>query len=292
MANVKLSIIAPSGAVVPLASNVGEPGPYRVLFGTTGFGIPKATVSTTESAGDGRRIGNVRVSGRIVTLAVDVTGTSRADTEAKLNTLADAISYADGKPLPRLRATYPNGTAREVEFLHIGGGEEGFVDDELSVSLILTLDCPDPYWTSVEYTSFVVQQTNPEVGFLESLPNAYLLPSDAFGQIVVNNPGRVDSWIDWELQGPFTRVDVTNASGRGWEFEADVDEGETIFIRKTPAGIEVVDQTGATRFASIGDVPQFFRIPAGQSQFTVAVQGANAATKAIGRYKPRHRLVF
>jgi hypothetical protein len=136
-----------------------------------------------------------------------------------------------------------------------------------------------------------VQQTAASVGFLESLPNVYLLPSNAFGEVNVTNPGRVESWIDWELIGPFTRVEVDNGEA-GWAFEANVPEGETIYVRKTAAGIEVVDRTGADRFGDVDDVPQFFRLPAGQSVLTVNIVGATTATKAIGRYKPRYRLVF
>jgi hypothetical protein len=291
MADVRFSIISPLGHELQLATSVGTASDFRVMLGTTGFGLPTPLVSTVDSAGDGRRVGNVRVSGRTVTLAIEVHGDSRAETEENLNVLADHVSYIDGKPFPRFRATYPNGTAREVEFLHIGGGVETFEDDETVASWVLTLDCPDPYWTAVEYESFSVQQTAATKGFLESLPNVYLLPTDAFGAVDVTNPGRVESWIDWELKGPFTRVEVNGPDG-DWAFEAPVPEGSTIYVRKTAAGIEVVDETGANRFADVDDVPQFFRLPAGASQLTVDITGATTATKAIGRYKPRYRLVF
>jgi hypothetical protein len=286
-----MSLISPLGEELRLATNVGTPGDFRVMDGTTGFGIPAPTITTSESAGDGRRVGNVRVSGRIITLAVDVLGTNRTTTETNLNRLADAISYVDGKPLPRLRVTYDNGAAREVEFLHIQGGAESFADDEKSASWILTLDCPDPYLTDTAYDSFTVQQTATPTGFLESLPRVYLMPSNAAGVVTLTNHGRVESWIDWELQGPFTKVTVSTDAG-GWEFEDDVLDGETIFVRKTPAGIEVVDNLGDNRFGSIGDVPTFFRMPAGQSEITVSVLGADESTKVIGRFKPRYRLVF
>jgi hypothetical protein len=291
MTGVRLSIVAPSGAVIPLVTTVDEVGSFRVLSGTTGLGLPTPTNSLTDSAGDGRRAGNVRVSGRTIVLSVEVHGTDREATEANLNALADAISVTPNKPLPRLRATYPDGSAREIEFLHNGGGLETHTDEGPTVvPWILTLDCPDAYWTAVDYSSFTVQQTATSTGFLESLPEVYLLPSDAFGVVTITNPGRVESWIDWELQGPFTRVDVSTDSG-GWSFIDTVAEGTTIFIRKTAAGIEVVDQTGANRYSSISDVPIFFRLPAGASSLTVSLTGATTASKVIGRYKPRYRLV-
>ena len=291
MRNIGMSIISPLGTELPLATNAKDPGDFHVMLGTNGFGLPTPVVTSTDSAGDGRRIGNVRVAGRTVILPIDVQGGSRAETEDHLNALADAISYVDGKPLPRLRAYYASGEAREVEFLHVGGGTESFDDDENAVSWILTLDCPDPYWTSVEYSSFVVQQNIAPTGFLESLPNVYLLPSNAFGDLTVTNPGRVDSWIDWELHGPFTQVGATSDLG-SWTFTDSVDEGQTIFVQKTPTGIEVVDETGANRYDAVDDVPVFFRLPAGSNRLAVSVLGANTATKVVGRFRPRHRLVF
>ncbi len=292
MAHVALSLIAPSGAELPLASDPWAPGAYRVMDGTAGLGLPVSSPSFTESAGEGRRLGNVRTSGRLITLALGIFTNGRDETDAALDELADAIGYVDGKPLPRLRARYPDGSAREIEFVHTGGGTEGLTNlGEDITRPVLTLDCPDAYWTAVDYTEFVVKQIDDGVTFLENLPEVYLQTSDAFGDLTVINPGKVSSWLDWELRGPFTRVEA-NRGTDSWAFEAPLLEGEVVYITKTAAGIEVVDGTGTSRYTSIADVPRFFQVPPGASAITVEVTGTSPATKVVGRWRPRFKKVF
>src|SRR5690606_36983789 len=97
-----------------------------------------------------------------------------------------------------------------------GGGQEGLTSaGEGVATMALTLDCPDAYWTSTNYQTFIVSQTGDATTFLETLPEVYLQPSDTFGAVRVNNPGRVPSWVDFELRGPFTRVEVSK-DGEGW----------------------------------------------------------------------------
>lgn len=292
MAQVALSLIAPTGVELPLASDPWAPGAYRVMDGTAGLGLPVSSPSFTESAGEGRRLGNVRTSGRLITLALGIFTNGRTETDAALDTLADAIGYVDGKPLPRLRARYPDGSAREIEFVHTGGGTEGLTALGEDVTRpVLTLDCPDAYWTAVDFSEFVVKQTNDGVPFLETLPEVHLQPSDAFGDITVNNPGKVPSWLDWELRGPLTRVEATSGAD-SWAFEAPLLLGEVIRIQKTPAGIEVIDAAGASRYSAIADVPRFFQVPPGASNLTVEVTGTSPDTRVVGRWRPRFKKVF
>ncbi|AWY06649.1 minor tail protein [Microbacterium phage Zeta1847] len=216
----------------------------------------------------------------------------RAEVQDRVDELADAIAYVDGKPLPRLRATYPDGAAREIEFVHVGGGEGGLSSaGEGVATMLLTLDCPDAFWTDRDFAEFVVTQADDGTPFLESLPNVYLQPSDAFGSVRVTNPGKVPSWVDFELHGPLTHVEASLGAD-GWAYTEPVLEGETVYIRRTAAGIEVIDHLGASRYSALADVPRFFQLPPGTSTVNVRVTGTTPATRVIGRYRPRYRQVF
>jgi len=269
------------------------------MDGTAGLGLPTARAAFTESAGDGRRLGNVRTSGRQITLSLGIFADHGLDPEGartqlteRIDELADAIAYVDGKPLPRLVVRYTDGSARELEFVHVGGGTEGLTSlGETVARVVLTLDCPDAYWTALDYSEFTVMQTNDGTPFLESLPNVYLQPSDAFGEVTVTNPGKVPSWVDFELHGPLTRVEATK-DGEGWVYAVPILAGERVYIRKTPAGIEVVDGAGASRYSALEDVPRFFQLPPGTSTVHIAVTGTTASSRVIGRYRPRFRQVF
>jgi hypothetical protein len=299
MAQVALSIIGPDGAELRLASSPWASGAFRVMDGTAGLGLPVARASFTEAAGDGRRLGTVRTSGRQATLVIGIFAdteldddAARAQVETRIDELADAISYVDGKPLPRLVARYGDGSSRELEFVHVGGGAEGLTGKGERVSVLpLALDCPDAYWTAREYSEFLVVQADDGVTFLETLPNVYLQPSDAFGQVTVANPGKVPSWVDYELHGPLTRVEAVK-DGEGWVYSEPILAGETVYIRKTSAGIEVIDHNDASRYSALDDVPRFFQLPPGISTVDISVTGTTPETRVIGRYRPRFRQVF
>lgn len=290
MAQVALSIVAPSGAELPLASSPWDAGTHRVMDGTAGLGAPPVQAAFTESSGEGRRLGGVRASGRTITLAIGIFGRSRPEVETAIDTLADHLAYVDGMPLPRLRATYQDGSARELEVIHTNGTEGLTAYGETVSRQVLTLEA-EAYWTDSQYAEFIVSQTDDGKGFLESLPNVYLQPSDAFGDVRITNPGKVPSFVEWELRGPLTRASVTK-NGEGWSFEDPLAEGEVVTIRKTPAGIEVRDATGASRYTSLNDVPRFFYLEPGVSRLAVEVTGTSPASRVIGRYRPRYRQVF
>ncbi|MEO2133377.1 hypothetical protein [Microbacterium sp.] len=292
MADVDLSLIAPSGTELSLASSIWDAGAFRVMDGTSGLGLPVQLAAFTESAGDGRRLGNVRTSGRQINLVVGIFEETRAAVQARIDELADHLAHADGLPLPRLRATYADGTAREIEFVHSGGGTAGLTAmGDTATVLPLVLDCVSAYFTDVNFQSFTVAQAQSSQTFLESLPNVFLLPSGAVGSIQVTNPGKAPSFVEWELKGPFTRLRA-ECAGQAWEFAAPLAAGETVFIRKTSAGITVTDATGANRYASVADAPRFFQLPPGTSTLLVTIEGTSTETRAIARYKPRYRQVF
>jgi hypothetical protein len=291
MASVNLSIIGASGVELPLASSPWDAGVHRVMDGTAGLGLPAQQASFTEAAGDGRRLTAVRTSGRTLSLDIGIFGDSRDAVEAAIDALGDAIAYVDGKPLPRLRATYADGRAVESEFVSLDPTDGLSPMGELVARHKLKLECPDAYWTAVNFSEFIVAQAGDNTGFLESLPNVYLQPSDASGTVTLTNPGKVPSWVNWELVGPFSRVDVVYGTD-GFSYTQALTAGQRVLINKTPAGIEVVDAAGASKYPAIADVPRFFQLPPGKSTVTVTMAGTTAASRVIGRYKPRYRQVF
>lgn len=293
MAQVALSIVGPSGSELPLASSPWDAGAFRVMDGTTGLGLPAQQASFTESAGDGRRLGTVRTSGRTINLALGIFEGSRDAVAERIDELGDHVLVVDGLPLPKLRATYPDGSAREIPFVLAGGGEEGLSAlGETTSRPLLTLECPTAYFTDKDFRDFTVAQTNDGTPFLETLPNVYLQPSDAFGEVHVQNPGKAPSDVEWELRGPFTRVAAALDTGEGWTLTRTLAAGEVIYITPTPAGITVKDGAGVNRYASLDDVPRFFKLKPGDSKLTINVDGTTNATRVIGRYKPRYRQVF
>jgi hypothetical protein len=292
MADVNLSIIGPSGSELTLASSPWDAGVYRVMDGTAGLGFPAQYASFTESAGEGRRLASVRTSGRTLTLALGIFTASRDETAEALDVLADHLFYVDGKPLPKLRASYSDGSAREVEVTLTAGGAEGLTAlGERTARPLLTLDTETAYWTDTQYRDFTIAQVDDGTPFLESLPRAYLQPSGTFGEVTVQNVGKVPAWVEWELRGPFTRVEAS-FNGEGWAFEETVAAGEVITITKTPEGISVKDATGASRYTALNDVPRFFTLPPGSSTLSIEVAGTTPASRVTGRFKPRYRQVF
>ena len=292
MASVALSLVSPTGTVLPLASSPWDTGTHRVLSSTTGLGLPATQAYMAESAGDGRRVTNVRTAGRQIQLSIGIHGSHRQEVADAIDELADAVSYSEGLPLPRLRATYDSGEAREIECFHVSGGEEGMTElGELTATIHLVLEAPTGWWVAKDATAFVVSQADDGQGFLESLPNVWLQTSSAFGDLTLRNPGRAPSRVDWEMHGPFTRVEAV-LNGQRWVLEDVVGANESVYLEHTPAGVTVTDNTGASRYRHLNDTPNFWRVPPGESKASVVVTGATPSTKIIGRFRPQFRQVF
>lgn len=292
MVDLELFLVGGNGDTISFDGSEG----YTLTSGLRGLGIAPTSVKIQNSAGDGGTWRSTRRTVRDFDFPVAVSGVDRADVETKLRRLASALS--DRNSAPHLRAVYSDGNGPyEIQVHYTGGAETVFGEDGNSTFArwAMTLQAPDPYWTSVDSESLFLGSDPDPRGLLPKLAALQVKSSQVIGEFTVENAGDVDAFPVWTFRGPMDSVTVTAPDGRSFSYEAEIVEGETITI-DTKTGT-VVDEEGVNKYANLGASPKLFPIPAGISAVDVQAEGTSPGVGGVGAslitcsYKPRREVI-
>lgn len=292
MVDLELLLVGGNGDTISFDVSEG----YTLTSGLRGLGIAPTAVKIQNSAGDGGVWRSTRRTVRDFDFPVVVTGSDRADVETKLRRLASALS--DRNSAPHLRAVYSNGEGPfEIEVHYTGGAETVFGEDAslTFARWAMTLQAPDPYWTSIDSESMFLGSDPDPRGLLPKLAALQVKSSQVIGEFTVENSGDVDAFPVWTFRGPMDSVTVTSADGRSFAYEAEIPEGETVTI-DTKTG-SVVNQAGVNKYGNLGASPKLFPIPAGRSVVDVQAVGTSPGIAGVGAslitcsYKPRREVI-
>lgn len=290
MVNLNFFILGGNGDTIALDGSQD----YYLTTGFRGIGIPTTDVRITNSAGDGGVWRSTRRGIREMDLPITTVGTDRADVEAKLRRLAKALSDRYGTP--KLLASYSDNTQYDIEVHYTGGAETVFGSDagETYAKWVVTLSAPDPYWTSRQAVTFSVSASTGTRGLLAapSAPNSLnrliLQSSQVLGSFVVENPGDVDAFPVWTIEGTSTNTAIT-LNGVGFSYTETLGTTGKIIINSKTA--TVVNGSGTNKYAYLGSAPKLFTLPPGSSTISVIVTGADTTSKISGYFNPRREVL-
>ncbi|PWC05413.1 hypothetical protein [Agromyces badenianii] len=273
MSAVEFSIVT-ADDTIPLVTDTNAEGTYLLLSGSGGLGIAPRQARFGVGAGEGGSYRGSRVLMRDPELVIRVYGLNRADTEANINRLVRAVVGRPGARSPRLVAQYATGEVYELPFVYVSGGEDSYLPDssDLHTTIEFVTRTPKPFWTARDALSFTVRNVPTTAELLDDLAALTLSSATAFGVRVVDNPGDVDSYLDWEIEGPGGPATVT-IDGIGFVVDAELIAGETRFVNGRLG--EILDADGDSRYAELGPVPRFPVLPPGQSIVIVDLEAAS-----------------
>lgn len=266
-------------------------GPVRRLPGIRGFGIPPKVLGFVEGAGDGAFPRYTRTGPREVDLPLILLGLSSAEVRSLQTRIASAL-----RPRGAVTAwlvVEPDDGIQYRLGVYYAAGAETSIGSEAGVDWcrwVLTLRCPDPFWAERNARQVTVTAGNSGRGLLPRLSRLQISSSQIFGSVIVENPGDVDSFVDWSIRGPASSF-TAELNGEGFELGA-IDAGETITISTSQAGVSVVDQTGANRYAMLSAAPRFFRLPGGRSTVSMLLGDATEDSLVAMLYRPRYEVMF
>ena len=285
MVNLDFSIVGANGDTVLLDGSQG----IHLTVGLTGVGIPSTDVRIDPSAGDGGTWRSTRRNVRELDLPIVVVGADRGDVEDKLRRVARALNDRYGTP--KLVATYSDGDEYQTEVHYVGGAETQFGSDagETFCRWMLTVQAPDPFWTSTQAVQFTLGYQSGVRGLLPALEQLQVSPSQVIGSFNVENPGDVDAFPVWTLEGVSSSVSISR-EGQGFTFTESTAAGDVRVIDTRNA--TVVDESGANKYAFLGSAPKLFALPPGRSAISVNVAGAELGTKLSGFFLPRREVLF
>jgi phage-related protein len=261
---------------------------YILTTGLRGLGIPTTDVRITNSAGDGGTWRSTRRGIRELDLPIVVIADDRDSVESKLRRLAAALSDRYGTP--KLVATYSDGSSYEIEVHYTGGAETLFGSDAGSTYCrwMLTVQAPQPYWTSQQLVSFSLAYDGSTRGLLPDLSMLKVKTNSVLGSFTIENPGDVDAFPVWTINGKSTLTSIT-LNGVGFTYTETTAAGDKRTIDTRNA--TVVDASSVNKYAYLGTAPKLFAIPPGRSTITVAITSADSSTGLSGYFQPRREVL-
>lgn len=289
---VNLTLIGANGDTIPLDNG----SDFVLSSGFRGTGLAASELRVTASAGDGGTWRGTRKASRDLDVPLTVLGSSRDDVETKLRRFAAALSDRYGTP--KLRATYGDGTSYDLEVHYVAGAETTYGSDarNLFCNWAMTWQAPDPFWVSnraVEFSVGASAQTRgllaAPVGETATLSALRVSSSQALGSLTIENPGDVDAFPVWTIDGPATSVSIT-LDGVGFTYGETLVSGNRITIDTRTA--TVTNAAGVNKYGFLGTAPKLFRIPPGTSTLSIVATGADSNTRINGYFNPRREVIF
>lgn len=248
---------------------------YVVAQGLTGFGMNDLNVRIDEGSGDGGRFISSRTITRSITMPIYILGSDRADVESKYRTLTKIL---DNKLGPvTITAKYPDDSEWFIEGYRMGGGDVTY-GKEANITYLYTvieIRAPYPYWTSTTVNEFTVSGISYDI----------------------NNTGDVDTYVRWEVTGPFFDFTLSNDNGT-LEFIRQTNPVETVVIDTQNATVSIdnsVTMTSANGYGFLAGVPKMFKIPVGTSTINIdlnpwVIPGYTPEVK--GYWQERREVIF
>lgn len=263
-------------------------GPFGLSADSGGFMMPPISNTFLEGAADGGVLRSSRVLMRPLDLGINVIASTREQMGVHVARLAKVLRQKS--PLPRLVAEYANGEVYNLPFRYQSGLEGDYSRYNGDVfNFILSLMCPNPYWTSNTSLTISIPVTSSGRGLLPMLSQLQLENGAATGVITVENPGEVDSWPVWEVTGPGGPITI-ELGDVGFTIDATL-AGTDKRIIDTGSGT-MVDETGANAYAEFAPAPKLFPIPPGLSAISIFMDSPVAGESSIvGTYQPRKEVI-
>lgn len=281
------SVVAPNGQSVVLDTEGG--GPYGLQVTSRGIGWPAKVNQYAESAGDGGVNVGSKYGMRALDLTVLTLGTSRADIEAKLNTLGRIVDPQQGQS--RLVCTFQNGQAWDLPFDYNSGLEGDGTESGPTYSRnTLSLTAPKPFWVSRQAVQFrVAVPADIQADLVEDLAELPVAPSTVLGEVTVTNPGDVPSPVTWIIRGPADGASIS-FGGAGFSFDEPIADGDEIRITTKP--VRVTNLAGDNVYNALGTAPKFRPIPPGQTTLQLQMVNATGDASISGFFNPRRKAMY
>jgi phage-related protein len=233
----------------------------------------------------GSLVKNTRVKAREMDFPVQIYGETQMDIRNNLRKLLKIFNplKGDGK----IKSISPDGSQREISCRYQGGleiEESGRIWEKF----VLVLKAFDPFW----YDSSTIVQTfniNESPGtFFPVFPLA-LASSTVFASVAINNEGDVDTWPEWEINGPCQGVVLRNLStGEMLSLDVTLELGESITIDTKPFRKLVVKNDSTNLFYTMSDDSSLWALQEGINGIQIEMGGATLDSSAQLTYRNRY----
>ncbi|QDP44222.1 minor tail protein [Streptomyces phage Celia] len=270
-------------------NGVAETGTgVQATTGLTGFGLPPVSVQWLEGAGDGAVYRRTRVQPRDIDIPLDIVGRDTAHLKQLLSRLAKLFSG-------RATLRFFDGDSVEwrTDVVRVGGFDVnygGSTTGNKDLQTVVTLRAGDPYWTAAKASIKTVGGGTPPAAFVSSFLTLPVAPSQAIGQMTLDNTGDATAYPVWTVFGPGDTFTAVSPSGETLVWEGELEDGEKLTIDSRYG--TVIDGTGANRYAELAPAPRFWSLPPGQTTCTASLLNITASSKIVCSWQARKWMVI
>lgn len=287
----------PAGGGPPLTLT-DRPAGYRMLAGVTGLDAPPYEVTTEAVPGwDGEQLRSVRAEARVVRWPILIRGSTRGEFRARARHLLNLLDPAKGPG--QLEITESDGQRRFLSCVYTGGLEG---DSSLATSgdgtwwrAVVSWLAASPWWSDGNLRTLVFPyRSGPASTFFPILP-LRLSTAQVLGATEVTNPGDVEAWPTWLLEGQSTGLTLTREdTGEFLALAGATAAGDPLRIVTEPGQQSIALLSGVNRWPNLLDGSTLWRLPAAGPDgagvpINIAVDGAAAGTAVTLSYYPRYR---
>lgn len=300
----QVSIIGSNGQgeEIPLTSLSNSAWPSVIMQpGATGLDMPPFMLSSDESPNlDGGIFRAVRASSREIMIPVYLHGIDRQTVNAMKRKFFSQLNPKRGHCL--IRFVEGSGRTRQLTAYYKGGMEGAEGEDQAGFTWAkygLTFTALDPWFyqdrDQTKNWNFGVgdpflSQTLPF--FPMSIAEGIMGSSE--GEMAVSNPGDIEAWPVWQLQGAIKSFSLVSPTGQTIKASAPTDgsdlvpAGRTLTIDTRPGKKTVKDNTGLNYWSKLDTNPVFWPIEPGDTTARVTIVTGAGKAAVILTFSPRY----
>lgn len=240
----------------------------------------------------GERLRFVKTKAREVGLPLLIQAADAAAVRNQWRTLQRTFDPTRGDG--HLQVTGPDGATRELICRYRSGleGAEGTNDAGLQwQEFTIFLRAHDPYF----YASLPITQVFTQASATPFFPffPLHLGSSQVLADVAVTNPGDVEAWPIWVINGPATQIVLRKlASGSVAEQSLTLNttllSTDTVTIDTRPGQKTVLGPASANLYGSLAAGSRLWALPTGTSTIRVELSGATGASKVTLTAAPRY----
>lgn len=295
--------VPPGGEEINLSPTGLDVAGYLATSGVRGLGLPSVTITADAMPRGGTRVRHQQALAKAFTLPVFVEG-SGVDELTRAENFVDRWRFF-GESLESTRrlgpgqiiVARPNGSRRLLDAYYETGWDN---DPDAGVTWDMcpvTFYCENPYWRAGEET--LITRTFGSVVAASFLsPLITVTSSQTLGASSATNPGSVEAWPTWRIDGPASHVLAeNNTTGEAWELDpvawrgSALIAGESVYVTTEPATV-IGPASGpqGTNWAGAINWPDavLWGLDPGENDIDFTVSGSGAATVVEASFYARY----
>ncbi|MYU24638.1 phage tail family protein [Streptomyces sp. SID8352] len=257
--------------------------------GAKGLDMPGYQFITDESPGiDGYELRDARAEGKEITLPIAFWASdSRAAYKERRRKLINSLNPKRG--VGALTLIEPDGATRSIGAYYRSGleGDESLdAAGERWCINALTFGCPSPYWIGGAVTH--AWKAGTSAVFFPVLP-LQVGDSQVLGEVTVTNPGDDVAFPVWTIQGPATKVTLTNQTfGRAIVLTRTITGADEIVIDTRERRQTALLNGSINLWPDLSTASELWPLDEGENKLNLVVDGSTALTSVSMTYQPRY----